>query len=238
MTDNAILLEKIHNGHTEAENEIIKNNMGLVAGIAKRYYNRGYDFEELIQVGSMGLLKAVRKFDQSFNVQFSTYAVPMIIGEIKRFLRDDGMIKVSRTHKTNAMKAWCAQERLSQRLNRNPTIDELAHECGLEQEEIISAMEATAPVESINFRAAGEDDDREVSDKLGTVEEEGKIINRVIIKESLGILKPKEREVIAMRYFSQKTQSQISKIIGVSQVQVSRIEKSALKKLKDFIDQE
>lgn len=238
MTDNAILLERIHNGQTEAEAEIIKNNMGLVAGIAKRYYNRGYDFEELIQVGSLGLLKAVRKFDKSFNVQFSTYAVPMIIGEIKRFLRDDGMIKVSRTHKTNAMKVWKAQERLSQSLNRNPTIDELSRECGLKHEEIISAMEATAPVESINYRVSDDDDEREISEKLGTVEEEGKIINRVILKESFGILKPKEREVIAMRYFAQKTQSQISGIIGVSQVQVSRLEKSALKKLKDFLEQE
>jgi len=239
MTDNAILLEQIHNGKTEAENEMIKNNMGLVTGIAKRYLNRGYDYEEIIQVGSVGLLKAVRKFDKSFNVQFSTYAVPMIIGEIKRFIRDDGIIKVSRTHKTNAMKAWYARERLTQKLNRTPTVAELSAECGISKEDIIEAMEATAPIESINFRSGNDDDDdRELSERIGTVEEEGRIINRVVIKESMGILKAKEREVVVLRYFSDKTQSQTAKIIGVSQVQVSRLEKAALAKLKDFIEKQ
>lgn len=238
MTDNAILLEEIHNGKTEAENEIIKNNIGLVAGIAKRYFNRGYDCEEIIQVGSVGLLKAARKFDKSFNVQFSTYAVPMIIGEIKRFIRDDGIIKVSRTHKTNAMKAWYAQEKLTQKLNRTPTVSELSDECGISKEEIIEAMEATAPVESINCRTSNDDDDREFLERIGTVEDEGRIINRVVIKESMGVLKQKEREVVVLRYFSDKTQSQTAKIIGVSQVQVSRLEKAALAKLKAFIEQQ
>ncbi len=236
MTDNLILLEEIHNGNREAENEIIQNNMGLVAGIAKRYFNRGYDSEEIMQVGSVGLLKAVRKFDTSFNVQFSTYAVPMIIGEIKRFIRDDGIIKVSRTHKTNAMKARYAQEKLSQQLNRSPTIQEISEECGISGEELTEAMEATAPVESINRSPVSDDDDRELLEKFGAVEEESGIINRVSIKESMGILKQKEREVIVFRYFLGKTQSNISEIIGVSQVQVSRIEKSALKKLKEFME--
>ena len=236
MTDNAILLEEIHNGKRELENEIIKNNMGLVAGIAKRYVNRGYELEEIIQVGSVGLLKAVRKFDKSYNVQFSTYAVPMIIGEIKRFIRDNGIIKVSRTYKTNAMKVWYAQEKLSHKLNRNPTLAELSEECKLGQDEIIEAMEACAPVESIN-RQTDFDDERKKKKKLGSVEEEGKIINRVLLKESMGALKPKEREVLCLRYFSDKTQSQIAKIIGVSQVQISRIEKSALIKLKNFIEE-
>lgn len=235
MTDNLILLEQIHNGDKEAENEIIKNNMGLVAGIAKRYFNRGYDSEEIMQVGSMGLLKAVRKFDKSFNVQFSTYAVPMIIGEIKRFIRDDGIIKVSRTHKTNAMKARFAQEKLAQRLNRAPTMQEVSKECGITAEELTEAMEACTPVESINRTSVSDDDDRELLEKYGAVEEEGNIINRVSIKESMGVLKQKEREVIVLRYFLGKTQSSIAEVVGVSQVQISRIEKSALKKLREFM---
>ena len=237
MTDNAILLEKIHNGQTDAENEIIKNIMGLVGGIARRYLNRGYELEELLQVGCLGLLKAVRKFDKSFEVQFSTYAVPMIIGEIKRFIRDDGIIKVSRVHKTNALKIWYAQSRLMQKLNRDPTIAELCEECKLSEEEIIEAMEATKPLESINRPTGSDEDDRELGEKFGTVEEETKIMDRVIIKESMGALSPKEREVIAMRYFQEKTQLQISKRVGVSQVQVSRIEKAALLKLKKYIEQ-
>lgn len=237
MTDNAILLEKIHNGQTDAENEIIKNNMGLVGGIARRYLNRGYELEELLQVGCLGLLKAVRKFDKSFKVQFSTYAVPMIIGEIKRFIRDDGIIKVSRVHKTNALKIWYAQSRLMQKLNRDPTIAEMCEECKLSEEEIIEAMEATKPLESINRPTGSDEDDRELGEKFGTVEEETKIMDRVIIKESMGALSPKEREVIAMRYFQEKTQLQISKRVGVSQVQVSRIEKAALLKLKKYIEQ-
>lgn len=238
MTDNAILLEKIHNGQTNAENEIIKNNMGLVAGIARRYINRGYELEELLQVGCMGLLKAVRKFDKSFEVQFSTYAVPMIIGEIKRFIRDDGIIKVSRVHKSNALKIWYVQSRLLQKLNRDPTIAELSNECELSEEEIIEAMEATKPLESINRPTGNDEDDREFGEKFGTVEEEARIMDRVIIKESMGALSPKEREVIAMRYFQEKTQIQISKRVGVSQVQVSRIEKAALLKLKKYIEQQ
>ena len=235
MTDNKVLLEKIHSGENHHESELVKNNMGLVVGIAKRYTARGYELEELIQVGSIGLIKAIRKFDKSFNVQFSTYAVPMVIGEIKRFIRDDGMIKVSRTHKTNAIKAWHARQILSQRLNREPTVLEICTECNLSCDEFVEAMEATAPVESMNYSPSGDEDERELSEKIGTVEEEPNIINRVIIKESLGILTPREREVIAMRYFMQKTQSQISSVIGVSQVQISRIEKAALLKLKEFM---
>lgn len=239
MINNELILEKIHNGESDAEEELIKNNMGLVAGIAKRFINRGYEMDDLMQIGTVGLIKAIRKFDKNFNVKFSTYAVPLIMGEIRRFIRDDGPIKVSRTHKTNAMKAWCAQEKLIQKLNRTPTISELANESGIKAEELIAAMAATTPPESIyKQKNIGDDNERELIDEIEAVNEEGHIIDRVIIADSLNVLTPRERTVITLRYFGEKTQNSISKLIGVSQVQVSRIEKMALAKLKSYMSEE
>lgn len=237
MTDNLVLLKDLHNGNSESETELIKNNIGLVAGIAKRFYTSGYDAEELIQIGCMGLIKAIRRFDFSFNVQFSTYAVPLIIGEIKRFIRDDGIIKVSRTHKINAIKVNAAKERLNQELRRTPTISEISKECSISEEEIIEALEATAQPESI-YQSVDDDSKGELIDKLGVFEEEGKIIDKVLVRESLNILSQREKKIIIMRYFYQKTQSQISKVIGVSQVQISRLEKGALTKMREFLKEE
>ena len=237
MTDNLTLLKDLHMGNSDSENELIKNNIGLVAGIAKRFYHSGYDAEELIQIGCMGLIKAIRRFDFNFNVQFSTYAVPLIIGEIKRFIRDDGMIKVSRTHKTNAMRVNVAKEKLHQKLKRTPTITEISAECGLVEEEIIEAMEATTPHESI-YQTINDENKSELLNKIVAIEEEGRIIDKVLVGESLNILSSREKKIIIMRYYYQKTQSQISQIIGVSQVQVSRLEKGALMKMREFLNKE
>lgn len=237
MIDNAVLLEKIHSGERSAENQLVENNMGLVVGLAKRFYNRGYEMDELIQIGSIGLVKAIRKFDNSFGVQFSTYAVPMIIGEIKRFLRDDGIIKVSRTYKTNALKARHVKEKLSQKLNREPTIAEISAESGLSTEDIIIAEDATAIPESI-YCTGSDGDNRELGDKIAAVYEEDKIIDKVIVNKSLEILSERERKIITMRYFMGKTQSKIAEIIGVSQVQISRIEKAALIKMRSYLENE
>ena len=237
MIDNAVLLEKIHSGGTDAENQLILNNMGLVGGIAKRFTNRGYDYDELFQVGSIGLIKAVKRFNVEFNVCFSTYAVPMIIGEIKRFIRDDGIIKVSRVHKTNALKIKLCQEKLMQKYNRAPTIGELSKETGISDAEIIEALDATAAPESINQKYES-DDDREFVDKIGRESVESEILDKVLIKESLNILNNREKKIIVMRYFMGKTQSKIAESIGVSQVQISRIEKQALLKMRDFLNDE
>ncbi len=231
MTDNLVLLKELHNDDTE--NELVKNNMGLVLGIAKRFYNSGYDNEEIVQIGCMGLIKAIRRFDFSYNVQFSTYAVPMIIGEIKRFIRDDGIIKVSRKHKTNAMKIKVCREKLYQKLKRTPTISEIAQECDINKEDILEALEATSVPDSINQTCY--DDKCELIERLGVVEEDGNIIDKVLVEQSLKVLTPREKKIIIMRYFYQKTQSQISEIIGVSQVQISRLEKGALTKMREFL---
>ena len=238
MIDNTVLLERIKAGERSAEDQLVENNMGLVIGLAKRFYNRGYDMDELIQIGSIGLIKAIRKFSDEYGVKFSTYAVPMILGELKRFLRDDGIIKVSRTYKTNAQKIRHAQEILSQKLNREPTIAEISAQSGLSSDEIIAALDATAVPESIyQQNTSSNNDDRELMDKITAVYEEDKIINKVIVNKSLDILNDRERKIIVMRYFMGKTQSKIAKIIGVSQVQISRIEKSALIKMRSYLEQ-
>ena len=150
MKSNSILLEKAKNGDKPAEDELVENNMGLVISAAKRFINRGYDFEELTQVGSIGLIKAIKRFDTSFDVQFSTYAVPMIMGEIKRHLRDDGIIKVSRSLKETSMRARAAAERLTKELSREPTVGEIASAVGVSADELVMAMDATVAPESIN----------------------------------------------------------------------------------------
>ena len=186
MTDNKVSINNLNDRQSTAEDELVKNNMGLVLGISKRFFGRGYDCEDIIQIGTIGLIKAIRKFDKSYNVCFSTYAVPLIIGEIKRFIRDDGIIKVSRTHKTNAAKVRIAEEKLSKNLNRNPTVSEISAECGLKPEEIIEALDATAPVESI-YQSYG-NDSTQLADRIGDFDEENKILNDISIKESLDIL--------------------------------------------------
>ncbi len=233
MRDNAALIERAREGDKQAENTLVENNMGLVYSIVKRYANRGYETEDLTQIGAIGLIKAVKKFDPQYNVQFSTYAVPMIAGEIKRFLRDDGAVKISRTLKENAMKGWRSEETLRKTLNREPTINEIAEECGVDAESLLEAFEAAAPPESIyeSVYDNGEKEIRLVDVIAGDAIEDG-VINKVMIDDILSRLTPREKEIILLRYFRGKTQSEIAKIIGVSQVQVSRIEKKAIERVK------
>lgn len=231
MSSNGVLLEKARNGDKNAEDELIEKNMGLVISAAKRFSNRGYDFEELSQVGAIGLIKAVKRFDTSFDVQFSTYAVPMIMGEIRRFLRDDGMIKVSRTIKENAMKGWRAEEFLRKELRREPTINEISKEAGVSIEELVEAFEASSQPESIYY----ENEESGYAEKLKAPDCEKDIIDKVLVKGLLDKLENREKQIIILRYFKEKTQSQVADVIGVSQVQISRIEKNVIKKLKEML---
>ena len=228
MKSNSILLEKAKNGDKPAEDELVENNMGLVISAAKRFINRGYDFEELTQVGSIGLIKAIKRFDTSFDVQFSTYAVPMIMGEIRRFLRDDGIIKVSRSIKETAIKGWRSEEILRRELKREPTISEISKHCNIPTENLIEAFDAVTLPESIYY----ENEESGVGEKLKAPDCESDIINKVLISGLLDKLEKREKQIIVLRYFKEKTQSQIAEIIGVSQVQISRIEKSVLEKLR------
>lgn len=238
--DNTELIRQAKKGSTEAMNRLIEINMPLVSSISRKFLNRGYDYEDIFQIGSIGLVKAINNFDDSFNVKFSTYAVPMIIGEIKRFLRDDGFIKVSRNTKTLARKLHFSREELSKKLDREPTIEELAEYSGVDKEEIVFALESANSMQYL-YDTIHQDDGSPVLliDKIAeNGEEDAEMIDRLALKEALKSLEPKARQIILLRYFKDKTQIQVAKMLGISQVQVSRIEKKVLqqmrKKLSEF----
>jgi len=240
MTSTLELIARAQEGDNDAAEQLIKENSGLIWSVVKKFAKRGYEPDDLYQIGAIGLLKCIRKFDATFEVKFSTYAIPMIIGEIKRFLRDDGMIKVSRPMKELATKARYITEMLTAKLNRQPTMNELAAEIGCTTEELIVATEAGHDVESLHATIyQGDGSPIFLIDKVAqsTDDAEHKI-NILALKQLIERLKPKERQVIILRYFQDKTQMEVAKAIGVSQVQVSRIEKKVLKALKSALDGE
>ncbi len=234
--DNTVLLSRLQSGDELARDLLIENNMGLVYNIVNRFLNRGYEREDLIQIGSIGLIKAVKKFNNSLGVQFSTYAVPVIIGEIKRFLRDDGAVKVSRSLKEIASKGRRCEERLNRELGRTPTILEISKDLGIDESLIIEAFEASMPVESI-YKVVGDDENLSLMNILEGENTTEKVIDRIYIKESFGVLTEREKEIINLRYYKGKTQSDIAKIMGVSQVQISRLEKKALLKMRQALEE-
>lgn len=231
------LIQKSHNGDEKARTQLVEDNAGLVWCIVKRFYNRGVEAEDLFQIGNIGLLKAIDKFDLSYDVKFSTYAVPMIAGEIKRFLRDDGMIKVSRSLKELAYKAYLRQEEMREKMGREPTVAEVAQELQVEQEELVMALDAGSEIESL-YKPIYQKDGQEIRlmDKLTEkTGEEEKLLNRMLLGELLTSLDEEEKRLICLRYFADRTQSQVGKEMGISQVQVSRLEKKILKRLREKI---
>lgn len=234
MDHTIALIRKSHDGDKEAREQLVEENVGLIWCVVKRFYGRGTEAEDLFQIGSIGLLKAIDKFDVSYDVKFSTYAVPMISGEIKRFLRDDGMIKVSRSLKELSYKSLQVREQLTARLGREPTVEELSGEMGVEKEELVQAMEAGGEVESL-YRPIHQKEGSEIRllDKLEEKEKrEDKILDRMVLKQLLETLDFQERRLIYLRYFAEKTQSDVGKIMGISQVQVSRMEKRIIDRLR------
>lgn len=215
----------------------MEENLGLVFTIAKRFTGRGTDVEDLFQIGSIGLLKAIDNFNLSYDVKFSTYAVPMIAGEIRRFLRDDGMLKVSRSLKETAGRAAAAREQLEKKLGREPTMEELSGEVGITREEIVLAMEAAAEVESLH-RPVYQGDGTAIylEDRIEEKESMNeKVLDNMVLTEVMEKLEPEEQFLIIMRYFKDKTQSQVAELLGRTQVQVSRMEKKILKKMRDAL---
>ena len=231
MDRNLVLLMAYRSGDSDARDKLCQENMGLVWNIVKKFSSSGVDSEDLAQTGIIGLLKAIDNFDASFDVKFSTYAVPMIIGEIRRFLRDDGIIKVSRTLKSQAYLGYKAREELSLELGREPTLVEISKKCGIPAMELATAFEATIAPDSIN-REVYEDSGSEVIDSVKSTEDEEKIINKITVKNILDKLSERERQILILRYFRGKTQAEIAPIVGVSQVQVSRIEKKVFERIR------
>lgn len=228
--DNSKLIALAKAGDEKIMNRVIEMNLPLVSSISKKFLNRGYDYEDIFQIGSIGLVKAIKNFDPSFNVKFSTYAVPMIIGEIKRFLRDDGIIKVSRNVKSLARKIHFDKEQLTKDLGRDPTIEEISKYSGIAKEDIVFAIEASTGVHYL-YDTIHQDDGAPVLliDKLSEKGvEDTEMIDRIALKEALRSLDTKSRQIIMLRYFKDKTQVQVAKLLGISQVQVSRIEKKVL----------
>lgn len=230
------LIKKAQAGDKVARDQLVEGNIGLVWSIVKRFKNRGHELEDLFQIGSIGLIKSIDKFDLSYDVRFSTYAVPMIMGEIKRFLRDDGMIKVSRSLKEIAQKARIEKEKMTKDRGREPTIQELADIMDVPVEDLVMALEAGADVESLYSTIhQGDGNPIFLIDKLEQkIDEENTMIDMIALRQMIEKLEPKEREIIFMRYFKDKTQSEIAKMIGISQVQVSRIEKRILIQMREM----
>lgn len=234
--ENIRLISEAQNGDKNSLSMLVENNLPLVSAISKKFLNRGYEYDDIFQIGCLGLVKAVNNFDSKFNVKFSTYAVPMIIGEIKRFLRDDGIIKVSRSIKNSARKIHYDKEMLTKKLNRDPTIEELSKFSGMNVEEILFATESANNMQYL-YDVIHQDDGSPVMliDKISSenCEEDSKALDRIALKDALNNLDKKSRQVIMLRYFKDKTQVQVAKMLGISQVQVSRIEKKVLKTMKE-----
>jgi len=250
MEETSVLIARSQAGEKDAREVLIEKNLGLVHHIVRRFAGRGYEAEDLFQIGTIGLMKAIDKFDLELGVKFSTYAVPMITGEIKRFLRDDGPVKVSRTIKENGLKIKMARERLQRETGHEPTLQELAQATELAAEDVVLALEATIEVESI-YAAVYQDDGSEVYlvDKVvrgkngvgnsavggcdSTDVEKEELLNHMLLEQLLNGLEPMDRRLICMRYFQNKTQMEIAASLGVSQVQVSRMEKKILLRMRE-----
>lgn len=249
MDDTTVLIEQLQAGRTELRDVLVEKNLGLVQHVVKRYIGRGVDAEDLFQIGSIGLIKAIDKFDLSYEVKFSTYAVPLICGEIKRFLRDDGIVKVSRTLKENYVQIRRATEGFVNEHGREPNMEELSGLTGLAKEDILLAMESANEVESI-YQSVYQSDGNELflvdqvvaggtrkgigqAYSSGEDVEKEEILNQVLIKQLMTGLSEMEKTLIDMRYFQDKTQTEVATVCGISQVQVSRLEKKILLKLRE-----
>ncbi|MEZ0537213.1 SigF/SigG family RNA polymerase sporulation sigma factor [Caldicellulosiruptoraceae bacterium PP1] len=228
------LIKRVKLGDQEAREKLIEQNIPLVWSIVKKFTSKGYETEDIFQIGCVGLIKAVDRFDPSFNVKFSTYAVPMIIGEIKRFMRDDGKIKVSRRIKENSAKVKKFRDEYIARYGKEPSISDISESTGISYEDIVVCLDASNDISSLN-EVINQEDGKPITlmDIASEEDYSYKLLDILALKEGLKKLKGRERYIIFMRYFKNKTQSQIADELKISQVHVSRIEKKALERIKE-----
>lgn len=217
---------------------LVNDNQGLIWNIVRRFTGRNYEIEDLYQIGCMGFVKAIKRFNTDFDVQFSTYAVPYILGEIKKFIRDDGIIKVSRSVKELGIRIKQIQNEYIKKNQEEMSLGQLSKELNVDKEEIIFAMEAQSPIESIYQEERNDDKNkRKLVDRIsGQENQELTIINKMILNQVINELKTRERQIIVLRFYREKTQTEVGKLLGISQVQVSRIEKNVLKKMKQKLE--
>lgn len=227
------------NGSKEKMQQLIEENNGLIWSIVKRFNGRGYETEDLYQIGCMGFIKSIKRFDASFDVKLSTYAVPYILGEIKKFIRDDGPIKVSRSLKELNCKIGELQNEYISKKGREITLNEIVQKLKVPKEEIIAALDSKRPVDSIEtatYRDAKTDNTINLIEKISSgKDEQNTVVNKIVISELIKDLNQRERQIIMLRYYKEKTQMQVSEILGISQVQVSRIERKILNSMKEKI---
>lgn len=232
--DTLTLINRAHPGDKLARDKILIENTGLIWSIVRRFLNRGHEGEDLFQIGCIGMLKAIDRFDTEFDVAFSTYAVPMIAGEIRRFIRDDGIVKISRKIKENQMKIMHQREIYINEKKQEPTIEELEKVCDLTKEEIVMAMDASRNVESIDKEMYSKDSAYTLMDLAeDDTNIEETVLNKIMVQQLMDMLESKERKIINLRYFKNKTQSQVAKEMGMTQVQVSRLEKKILNSMRN-----
>ncbi|MBQ8639187.1 MAG: SigF/SigG family RNA polymerase sporulation sigma factor [Lachnospiraceae bacterium] len=237
MENTLELINRAQNGDAEAREQLVEGNVGLIWNVVRRFSNRGQDPEDLFQIGCIGLLKAIDRFDGRFEVRFSTYAVPMIMGEIKRFLRDDGMLKVSRTLKEIASRARAMEADYQNRFGKDPTMEEIAAALMITREELAEALSSSAEVESLQKTIYQSDGDAILlMDKLENEEnEQERMLNHMALTSVMKQLQPQEQKIITLRYYYERTQTQTAMTMGISQVQVSRLEKKVLMKMRELM---
>ena len=235
MYENSVeSIRKAQNGDKFEMERLIKDNNGLIWSIVKRFANRGYEIEDLYQIGCIGFIKSIKRFDTNFEVKLSTYSVPYILGEIKRFIRDDGPIKVSRSIKELNVKINDLKKQYLSK-GKEITIEQICEELKVSKEDVLIAMESTKSVESIESNITSDSDEKQLTilDKISTGKNEEEIItNKMIVSQLIRELEKRDKEIILLRFFKEKTQSEVAKVLGISQVQVSRIEKKILKEMK------
>ena len=234
------LLKLMHDGTPEqkkqARDDMINGNLKLVLSVIKRFANRGENPDDLFQVGCIGLIKAIDNFDSSLDVKFSTYGVPMIIGEVKRYLRDSNTIRVSRSMRDTAYRAMQVRERITAEKNQEPSVEEIAKELGIKKEDVVLALEAIVePVSLYEPVFSDGADTIYVMDQVGDANDDMNWLNELALKEAIRSLEPREKRILSLRFFAGKTQTEVAKEIGISQAQVSRLEKGALEKIKNEI---
>lgn len=236
MEETSVLIERSHAGDKEAREVLIENNLGLVHHIVKRFVGRGYDPEDLFQIGCIGLMKAIDKFDLQFDVKFSTYAVPMISGELRRYLRDFSPIRVSRSTRDLAYRAMQTKEQLTAEYDREPTVDEIAKAMDIKKSEVVLALESvTDPVSLYDPVYSDSGDTLYVLDQLGDSSSDEAWLDELSIKEAISGLKGREKDILYKRFYCGKTQIEVAEEIGISQAQVSRLEKNIIEKIKGNI---
>ena len=233
MYNNMENIKLAQTGNHDAMEELVKNNSGLIWNIIKRFSGRGYELDDLYQIGAIGLIKAINRFDTNLEVQLSTYAVPYILGEIKRFIRDDGIIKVSRQIKELNVKIKMLQQDYLSKHGKEITLSQMSDALGVSKEEIAAAIESSISVDSIDSNDTNSEDNRTLIEKISNTKDEYNVlVNTLDLKEAIKDLDDRERKIILLRYYKEQTQNQVGKILGITQVQVSRIEKRVLEKMK------